>query len=142
VRAAEQVIRKRGNRFDLAFACQRVARLSGEPSPWLSEAYELARSIGAAKLVSTTKRTMEGCGVAVPVRRARSAEGSTVSDVERRIVKLIQSGKTNRQIALALLMSEKTVEKHLTRLFAKAGCRTRHGLAMYGLGGRQELVGA
>jgi len=139
VRAAEQVIRKRGNRFDLAFACQRVARLSREPSPWLSEAYELARSIGAAKLVSTTKRTMEGCGVAVPVRRARSSD---VSDVERRIVKLIQSGKTNRQIALALLMSEKTVEKHLTRLFAKAGCRTRHGLAMFGLGARQELVGA
>jgi DNA-binding CsgD family transcriptional regulator len=65
-----------------------------------------------------------------------------VSDVERRIVELIQSGKTNRQIALALLMSEKTVEKHLTRLFAKAGCRTRHGLAMSGLGARQELVGA
>jgi DNA-binding CsgD family transcriptional regulator len=139
VRAAERVIRKRGTRFDLAFACQRVARLSGEPSPWLSEAYELARSIGAAKLVSTTKRTMEGCGVAVPVRRARSTE---VSDVERRIIELIQSGKTNRQIALTLLMSEKTVEKHLTRLFAKAGCRTRHGLAMSGLGARQELVGA
>lgn len=139
VRAAERVIRQRGTRFDLAFACQRVARLSGEPSQWLSEAYELARSIGAAKLVSTTKRTMEGCGVAVPVRRARSSD---VSDVERRIVELIQSGKTNRQIALALLMSEKTVEKHLTRLFAKAGCRTRHGLAMSGLGARQELVGA
>lgn len=139
VRAAERVIRKRGNRFDLAFACQRMARFSGEPDPWLSEAYELARSIGAAKLVSTTKRTMAGCGVAVPVRRARPAD---VSDVERRIVELIQLGKTNRQIALALLMSEKTVEKHLTRLFAKAGCRTRHALAMSGLGARQELVGA
>jgi DNA-binding CsgD family transcriptional regulator len=139
VRAAERVIRKRGTRFDLAFACQRMARFSGEPDPWLSEAYELARSIGAAKLVSTTKRTMAGCGVAVPVRRARNSD---VSDVERRIVGLIQLGKTNRQIALALLMSEKTVEKHLTRLFAKAGCRTRHALAMSGLGARQELVGA
>jgi DNA-binding CsgD family transcriptional regulator len=139
VRAAERVIRKRGTRFDLAFACQRMARFSGEPDPWLSEAYELARSIGAAKLVSTTRRTMAGCGVAVPVRRARTSD---VSDVERRIVELIQLGKTNRQIALALLMSEKTVEKHLTRLFAKAGCRTRHALAMSGLGARQELVGA
>jgi DNA-binding CsgD family transcriptional regulator len=41
-----------------------------------------------------------------------------------------------------LRVSAKTVEKHLTRLFAKAGCRTRHALAMSGLGARQELVGA
>lgn len=138
-RAAEQVIRQRGTRFELALACQRVARLSTEPRPWLDEAYELARSIGAAKLVSTTRRTMEGCGVAVPVRRARHSD---VSDVERQIVELIRLGKTNRQIALALRVSAKTVEKHLTRLFAKAGCRTRHALAMSGLGARQELVGA
>lgn len=139
VRAAERVIRKRGTRFELAFACQRVARLSGEPHPWLSEAYELARSIGAAKLVSTTRQTMAGCGVAVPTRRARHTD---VSDVERQIIELIRLGKTNRQIALALRVSAKTVEKHLTRLFAKAGCRTRHALAMSGLGGRPELVGA
>jgi DNA-binding CsgD family transcriptional regulator len=139
VLAAERVIRERGTRFELLFACQRLARLSGEPRPWLFEAYELARSIGAVKLVSATRRTMAGCGVAVPVRRARSAE---MSDVERRIVELIRLGRTNRQIALALRVSAKTVEKHLTRLFAKAGCRTRHGLAMSGFGGHQERVGA
>jgi DNA-binding CsgD family transcriptional regulator len=139
VLAAERVIRQRGTRFELAFACQRLASLSGEPRPWLDEAYELARSIGAAKLVSTTKRTMAGCGVVVPVHRARHAD---VSDVERQIVELIRLGKTNRQIALVLRVSAKTVEKHLTRLFAKAGCRTRHGLAMSGLGARPELVGA
>jgi DNA-binding CsgD family transcriptional regulator len=139
VRAAERVIRERGTRFELALTCQRLASLSGEPRPWLDEAYELARSIGAAKLVSRTRRAMAGCGVTVPVRRARHTD---MSDVERQIVELIRLGKTNRQIALALRVSTKTVEKHLTRLFAKAGCRTRHGLAMSGLGVRQELVGA
>ncbi|TDV42157.1 helix-turn-helix transcriptional regulator [Actinophytocola oryzae] len=139
VRAVEPVVRARGTRFELAFACQRLAHLSGEPRPWLSEAYELARSMGAAKLVTTTRRAMEGCGVAVPVRRVRQSD---VSDVELRIIELIRSGKTNRQIALSLRVSSKTVEKHLTRLFAKAGCRTRHALAMSGLGARQELVGA
>lgn len=139
VLAAERVIRERGTRFELALTCQRLASLSGEPRPWLAEAYELARSIGATKLVSRTKRTMAGCGVAVPVHRARHAD---VSDVEHQIVELIRLGKTNRQIALALRVSTKTVEKHLTRLFAKAGCRTRHGLATSGLGVRQELVGA
>jgi DNA-binding CsgD family transcriptional regulator len=139
VRAAERVIRERGTRFELVFACERLARLSGEPRPWLSEAYELARSIGAAKLVSTTRRAMAGCGVTLPARRARQAD---VSDVERQIVELIRLGKTNRQIALALRVSAKTVEKYLTRLFAKAGCRTRHGLATSGLGEWHELVGA
>ncbi|HYQ65956.1 helix-turn-helix transcriptional regulator [Actinophytocola sp.] len=139
VRAAERVIRARGSRFELALACQSVARVDGEPQTWLAEAYELARSIGAAKLVSTTKRTMAGCGVAVPVRRTRHSD---VSDLERQIIDLIRLGRTNRQIALALRVSAKTVEKHLTRLFAKAGCRTRHALAMSDLGARQELVGA
>lgn len=139
VLAAERVIREHGTRFELAFTCQRLARLSGEPRPWLDEAYELARSIGATKLVSTTKRAMAGCGVVAPVRRARQTD---LSDVERQIIELIRLGKTNRQIALVLRVSAKTVEKHLTRLFAKAGCRTRHGLAISGLGGRPELVGA
>jgi DNA-binding CsgD family transcriptional regulator len=139
VLAAERVIREHGTRFELAFTCQRLARLSGEPRQWLDEAYELARSIGAAKLVTTTKRAMAGCGVVAPVHRPRQAD---VSDVERQIIELIRLGKTNRQIALVLRVSAKTVEKHLTRLFAKAGCRTRHGLATSGLGARAELVGA
>ncbi|MCX2730116.1 LuxR family transcriptional regulator [Saccharopolyspora sp. NFXS83] len=44
---------------------------------------------------------------------------------EHRIVDLIGGGRTNRQIATALGVSEKTVEKHLTRLFTKSGCRSR-----------------
>jgi DNA-binding CsgD family transcriptional regulator len=142
VRAAERVIRARGDRFELAVTCLGLARISAEPRPWLSEAYELASAMGAVKLVSTAKRTMAGRGVEVPARRSRGARAGApeMSEVELRIVELIRSGKTNRQIAVALRVSAKTVEKHLTRLFAKAGCRTRHGLATSGLGA--ELVGA
>jgi DNA-binding CsgD family transcriptional regulator len=140
VRAAERVIRARGDRFELAVTCLGLARISAEPRPWLSEAYELASAMGAVKLVSSAKRTMAGRGVEVPARRTRRAERAEMSAVELRIVELIRSGKTNRQIAVALGVSAKTVEKHLTRLFAKAGCRTRHGLATSGLGA--ELVGA
>jgi DNA-binding NarL/FixJ family response regulator len=35
---------------------------------------------------------------------------------------------TNRQIAAEIQVSEKSVERHLTKLFAKAGCRSRLGL--------------
>jgi DNA-binding CsgD family transcriptional regulator len=59
----------------------------------------------------------------VPVARARAW-----SAAEERIVELICRGHTNRQIGSELGMSEKTVESHLTRLFAKSGCRSRVGL--------------
>lgn len=139
VRAAGWGIRHQGTRFEFVFACQRLALLSDEPRPWLDEAYELACSIGAARLIGITKQTMAGRGVTVPARRVRQSDAS---DVDDRVVELVRLGKTNRQIALELGVSVKTVEKRLTRLFAKAGCRTRHGLAMSGLDGRQELIGA
>ncbi|WP_028847487.1 MULTISPECIES: LuxR family transcriptional regulator [Thermocrispum] len=137
--AAERVIRAHGTRFELIQVCQRLGVLSEEPRRWLDIAYELVCETGAARLIATTKRVMADCGVTVRARRGRNAG---VTEMERRIVELIRLGKTNRQIALALQVSTKTVEKHLTRLFAKVGCRTRHGLAVSSFGEQPELVGA
>lgn len=139
VGAAEQLARRRGNQFDLALACQLAARVADEPRTWLREAYEIARAVEASRLMAWAKRSLESCGVVVPMTRARREH---LTEVELRIIELIRSGRTNRQIALAIRISEKTVANHLTRLFAKAGCRTRHGLAMSALGGGHETVGA
>ncbi|WP_370948055.1 AAA family ATPase [Amycolatopsis sp. cg5] len=116
-----------------------VACLSDGDVATLTEAYETARAIGAARLIAETKRALTRFGAAPPVTRARTDE---LSELQHRIIELIRLGRTNRQIAVAVRISEKTVEKHLTRLFAKAGCRTRHGLATSGLGGRLEPVSA
>ncbi|SDY07609.1 regulatory protein, luxR family [Amycolatopsis xylanica] len=105
----------------------------------LTEAYETARAIGASRLIAEVKRALARFGAAPAATRARTDE---LSELQHRIIELIRQGRTNRQIAVAVLVSEKTVEKHLTRLFAKAGCRTRHGLATSGLGGRLEPVSA
>lgn len=138
IRAAERLVRERGEQLDLTIACQMVGRIAGEPRPWLEEAYQLASAIGATRLTARTRYSMKRCGVA-PLRRDRRAE---LSGLDLQIIELIRQGKTNRQIAVALRMSAKTVEKHLTRLFAKAGCRTRHGLATSDLGGKLESIGA
>ncbi|UOZ06960.1 LuxR family transcriptional regulator [Amycolatopsis sp. WQ 127309] len=139
VRRAEEAVRRRGDRFGLALVCFVAGGSAAQPERELTEAYEIAQDLGAAKLVSMTRRVMGQRRMAVPVSRPARIE---LSDVELRIVELIREGRTNRQIASGLQMSEKTVEKYLTRLYSKVGCRNRYGLATSDLGGWAEPVGA
>jgi DNA-binding NarL/FixJ family response regulator len=44
---------------------------------------------------------------------------------EVEMLRLVAAGKTNREIAASLGISEKTIEKHLSELFAKLGVATR-----------------
>jgi DNA-binding CsgD family transcriptional regulator len=77
-------------------------------------------------------------GVTPPRRHIASDD---LSPAELRIIALIRQGLTNRQIAGAMRISEKTVESHLTRLFAKTGCRSRLDLATASIEGRLTVAG-
>ncbi|GAA0504152.1 hypothetical protein GCM10011581_45250 [Saccharopolyspora subtropica] len=68
----------------------------------------------------------------LPARISRAA----LSAVEARIVDLIGLGFTNRRIASEIGLSEKTVERYLTRLYVRTGCRSRVELVAAGLSGR------
>lgn len=46
-----------------------------------------------------------------------------------------QPGRTNREVAAELVISAKTVEHHLSRIYAKLGVRSRTDLAALLLGG-------
>ncbi len=63
-------------------------------------------------------------------------EELTVRELE--VVKLIAEARTNRQIAEALKVSEKTVESHRGNVLAKLGMRDRVELARYAI--RRGLV--
>ena len=58
---------------------------------------------------------------------ANAAHGPTakLSAREREVAELIAEGRTNRQIASSLFISEKTVEKHVSRTLAKLGVESR-----------------
>jgi DNA-binding NarL/FixJ family response regulator len=45
------------------------------------------------------------------------------------VAQLAAAGKTNRQIAQALFVTQRTVENHLTSTYAKLGIRARADLA-------------
>jgi DNA-binding CsgD family transcriptional regulator len=55
------------------------------------------------------------------------ADGLTAA--ERRVASLVVEGKTNREVAAALFLGERTVASHLTHIYAKLGIRSRTELA-------------
>ena len=50
---------------------------------------------------------------------------------ESEVLRLVSAGKTNRDIADTLFISEKTVARHLTNIFAKIDCQSRTQAAAY-----------
>jgi DNA-binding CsgD family transcriptional regulator len=64
-------------------------------------------------------------------RRGRGvASGDAgLTDRELEVARLVTAGKTNREIAAELFLSEKTVETHLSHAFAKLGVSSRAALA-------------
>lgn len=57
---------------------------------------------------------------------------------EREIVMLVAEGRTNREIAAQLNISEQTVKTHLSRIFGKAGVTSRAQLAPIALRFKME----
>jgi DNA-binding CsgD family transcriptional regulator len=54
-------------------------------------------------------------------------EGLTAA--ERRVAALVAEGRTNREVASALFVGERTIETHLSHVYAKLGLRSRAELA-------------
>ncbi|MGH8896461.1 MAG: helix-turn-helix transcriptional regulator [Egibacteraceae bacterium] len=67
------------------------------------------------------------------VRRSRNGAGAagveSLTARELEVVELVATGKTNRAIAAALYISEKTVETHLSHVFTKLGVSSRAAVA-------------
>jgi DNA-binding NarL/FixJ family response regulator len=67
-----------------------------------------------------------GSRVSVENRRAVGAEGPrSLTARELEVARLVAEGRPNKQVAAALFLSEKTVEHHLSRVYAKFGVRSR-----------------
>ncbi|MFA7404233.1 MAG: LuxR C-terminal-related transcriptional regulator [Pelobacteraceae bacterium] len=52
---------------------------------------------------------------------------------ELKILKLLATGKSNKQIAAAVCVCEKTIEFHLAKLYTKSGERTRIATVVWAL---------
>ena len=95
----------------------------------LRQALDLAIRCEATPLAERTRTELLIAG-ARPRRRQLSGIDALTTN-ERRVAALAAEGRSNRQIAQALYVSHKTVEKHLTAAYRKLG-----------VGGREDLPAA
>jgi len=59
--------------------------------------------------------------------------GEALTAREAEVLALVARGSANKEIAAALGLSVHTVERHLTNLYPKIGCRSRTEAAAFAL---------
>jgi DNA-binding CsgD family transcriptional regulator len=104
----------------------RVPRRVGEPAVWVREALANFEDLGLPNFAGQCRAASRSMGEAVP-RRPRSearrvtgllaARGVTPREAE--VLAQIAAGRSNRELAGALHLSVRTVEKHAERLLMK-----------------------
>ena len=73
--------------------------------------------------------TWRGWTRSVTTRRTIAAAGFT--ERECQVLRLVAAGKTNREIAAELVISEHTVSRHLQNMFMKLGVTSRAAATAY-----------
>ena len=84
---------------------------------------------GASREADASARELRRLGQRAP--RSRPVERRGVADLSPRegeVARLVASGRTNKDIAAALFLSEKTIESHLARIYSKLDVHSRAAL--------------
>jgi len=118
--------RETGRPVLLALANLRAASVGLGSDDALPSAYSSLRQLGIAPAARFALGKLRSEGIPPP----RSRRAPVLSQLDRRLVELVRAGATNRQAAMELCVSEKTVEKHLAHLMRRFGCRTRWELCL------------
>ena len=111
----------------------------GEPAGWLREAAAYFAARGDDRVAAACRGLLRRAGAPVPRRRPGDVElpgqlrALGVTEREADVLKLVAQGLGNREIAEAMFLSPRTVEKHVASLLAKTGLR-RAQLAGYSAG--------
>jgi Response regulator containing a CheY-like receiver domain and an HTH DNA-binding domain len=91
----------------------------------------------AREAIAAALGGFEQLGAATWAERARDELGriggqthkTGLTAAERRVAVLVAEGRTNREVAAALFLGERTVASHLTHIYSQAGVRSRTELA-------------
>lgn len=101
---------------------QRRAKKRGDARTMLEDALARFEGLGAPLWAEQARAELARIGGRAPSR-------SDLTEAERRIAGLVAEGRTNREVAAALFLTEHSVETALTRVYRKLGVRSRAELA-------------
>ena len=104
-------------------ATQRRAKHRAEARASLEAAFAVFEELGAPLWGQRARSEIARLG------GRRVQDRDELTEAERRIAELAASGRSNREIAGELFLSERTVESNLTRAYRKLGVRSRTELA-------------
>jgi DNA-binding CsgD family transcriptional regulator len=99
-------------------ALLRRAKRRREARETLEQALRVFQLAGAALWAERARAELDRISGRAPSQGA-------LTPAETRVAALVAAGKTNREVAAALFLSERTVEGHLSRVFGKLGVRHR-----------------
>jgi DNA-binding CsgD family transcriptional regulator len=103
-----------------------------QPVPFAAE-LDVGRSLTLADVVSLAQR-LTATGEPAPRPPSTSGQkGGPLSERERQVLRLLARGQSNAEIASELVLSVRTVEKHVANVYAKIGARGRADAATYAL---------
>lgn len=100
---------------------RRRARKKRDARDAIQSALDGFEQLGAAQWAEKARSELGRIG------GRRREEGLTPA--ERRVAVLVAEGRTNREVAAALFVTERTVASHLSHVYAKLGVRSRTELA-------------
>ena len=103
---------------------QRRAKRRGAARATLEDALSRFEALGAPLWAEQTRAELARIGGRAPSR-------DDLTEAESRIAALVAEGRTNREVAAALFLTEHSVETALTRIYRKLGVRSRTELASH-----------
>jgi DNA-binding CsgD family transcriptional regulator len=93
----------------------------------LRSALDRFAELGAVPYLERCERELRGCGLA-PGKRS-DFDPARLTPQEQAVARLVAAGMSNRQVASELFVSVKTVQFHVTHIYAKLGIGSRGELA-------------
>jgi ATP/maltotriose-dependent transcriptional regulator MalT len=93
---------------------------------------ELGDHDGAALELEAARAAFDGLGASPDLARLKALEGAEasrdthgLSPRELEVLRLLATGETNKAIAAALVLSERTVDRHVSNIYTKLGVSSR-----------------
>ena len=129
LRSAVGTWQELGAPYETARARELVARACRALGDEDAAVMEVAAARSALEALGAAPALAEIDALEIPAARA-DAHGLTPRELE--VLRLVAAGKTNREVAAELVLSERTVERHVSNIFAKLGVPTRAAATAFG----------